>query len=189
MSGATPIIPPAGYEFSDGPRRRYVEQYASSLVLNNYLRVGLISASVAVVSLVYLNVRTNQALRSFKPLVIRVDEVGRASAVNYAASAYQPQAPELKYFLIQFVTNHYSRMRATVRENYARSLYFMDARLADATIESNRKTKAIESFLTDTREEVDVRVKNVTLEDVRQPPYRATVDFDKTFYAPSDHAE
>jgi hypothetical protein len=68
MSG-TPIIPPVGYEFSDGPRKRYVEQYASSLVLNNYLRVGLISASVAVVSLVYLNVRTNQALRSFKPLV------------------------------------------------------------------------------------------------------------------------
>jgi type IV secretory pathway TrbF-like protein len=185
----TPIIPPVGYEFSDGPRKRYVEQYASSLVLNNYLRVGLISASVAVVSLVYLNVRTNQALRSFNPLVIRVDEVGRASAVNYTAAAYQPQAPELKYFLIQFVTNHYSRMRATVRENYARSLYFMDARLADATIESNRKTKAIERFLTDTREEVDVRVKNVTLEDVRQPPYRATVDFDKTFYAPSDHAE
>ena len=188
MSG-TPIIPPVGYEFSDGPRKRYVEQYASSLVLNNYLRVGLISASVAVVSLVYLNVRTNQALRSFKPLVIRVDEVGRASAVNYTAAAYQPQAPELKYFLIQFVTNHYSRMRATVRENYARSLYFMDARLADATIESNKKTKVIERFLTDAREEIDVRVKNVTLEDIRQPPYRATVDFDKTFYAPSDHAE
>jgi type IV secretion system protein VirB5 len=189
MSSHSPVIPPAGYEFCDAPRRRYVEQYASSLVLNSYLKVGLVSAAIAIVALVYLNVRTNQALRSFKPLVIRVDEVGRASAVNYTATAYQPQAPELKYFLIQFVTNHYSRMRATVRENYSRSLYFMDARLADATIESNKKTKAIERFLTETREEIDVRVKNVTLEDVRQPPYRATVDFDKTFYAPSDHAE
>ena len=190
MSANTPVIPPAGYECSDGPRRRYVEQYASSLVLNNYLKIGLISASVAVVGLVYLNVRTNQTLRSFKPLVIRVDEVGRASAVNYtAAAAYQPQAPELKYFLIQFVTNHYSRMRATVRESYARSLYFMDARLADATIESNKKTKVIERFLAEAREEVDVRVRNVTLEDIRQPPYRATVDFEKIFYTPADHAE
>ena len=189
MSANTPVIPPAGYEFSDGPRRRYVEQYASSLVLNNYLKIGLISAAVAVIGLVYLNVRTNEALRSFKPLVIRVDEVGRASAVSYTAATYQPQAPELKYFLIQFVTHHYSRMRATVRENYARSLYFMDARLADATIDSNKKTKAIERFLTDGREEVDVRVKNVTLEDIRQPPYRATVDFEKIFYTPSDHAE
>ena len=127
MSGATPVIPPAGYEFSDGPRKRYVEQYASSLVLNNYLKVGS-----------HQRVRGGREPRvsershkpgaaSFKPMVIRVDEVGRASAVNYAASTYQPQAPELKYFLIEFVTDHYSRMRATVRENYARSLYFMDA--------------------------------------------------------------
>lgn len=189
MPANTPVIPPAGYEFTDGPRRRYVEQYASSLVLNNYLKIAALSLSLCVVALVYLNVRTSQALRSFKPLVIRVDEVGRATAVNYTAAPYQPQAPELKYFLIQFVTHHYSRMRATVRENYARSLYFMDARLADATIESNKKSKAIERFLTDTREEIDVRVKNVTLEDVRQPPYRATVDFDKIFYTPSDHTE
>ena len=40
MSARRPVIPPAGYEFSDGPRRRYVEQYASSLVLNNYLKIG-----------------------------------------------------------------------------------------------------------------------------------------------------
>jgi type IV secretion system protein VirB5 len=189
MSTKTPVIPSAGYECSDGPRRRYVDQYASSLVLNNYLKIGLLSTSVALVGLVYLNVRTNQTLRSFKPLVIRVDEVGRATAVNYTPTAYQPQAAELKYFLIQFVTNHYSRIRATVRETYARSLYFMDARLADATIESNKKSKSIEHFLTEAREEIDVRVRNVTLEDIRQSPYRATVDFDKIFYTPSDHAE
>jgi hypothetical protein len=34
-----------------------------------------------------------------------------------------------------------------------------------------------------------VRVKNVTLEDLRQPPYRATVDFDQIYLSPASHAE
>ena len=62
--------------------------------------------------------------------VIRINEVGRAEAVSYADLDYRPQEAEIKYFLIQFVEQHYSRMPATVRENYARSLYFLDGKLA-----------------------------------------------------------
>jgi len=32
-------------------------------------------------------------------------------------------------------------------------------------------------------------VKNVTLEDLRQPPYRATVDFEKVFIEPAGRTE
>ena len=32
-------------------------------------------------------------------------------------------------------------------------------------------------------------MKNVTLEDLRQPPYRATVDFEKVHLAPATRAE
>jgi type IV secretory pathway TrbF-like protein len=182
-------LPPAGYEFHGGAKQRYVEQFGAVIVMNTYLKIALVSVSLVALALVYLDVRTNQALRAFRPLVIRVDEVGRAAAVSDAAAEYRPQAPELKYFLIQFVTDHYSLVRATVRESYARSLYFLDARLADAAIEADRKSKAIERFLADPREEIDVRVKNVTLEDLREPPYRATVDYEKIFYNPSAHLE
>jgi type IV secretory pathway TrbF-like protein len=181
-------LPSAGYEYGEA-RRRYVEQYGSTLVQNTYLQLGLLALSIVVVGLIVLNVHTQRTFRNFKPLVIRIDEVGRASAVNYASLAYTPQEPELKYFLIQFVTKHYSRMRATVKEQYAESLYFLDGRLADATIEANRKAGTIERFLTSGNEEIDVRVKNVTLEDLRQPPYRATVDFDKIYLSPATRAE
>ncbi len=181
-------LPPTGYEF--GPaRRRYVEQYGSALVLNTYLAIGLSCLAVVVLALVALNVHTQRTFRNFKPLVIRIDEVGHAAAVSYDSLSYTPQAPELKYFLVQFVTRHYSRMRATVRQQYAESLYFLDGRLADATIEANKKAGTIERFLTSGGEEVEVRVKNVTLEDLRQPPYRATVDFEKVYLAPATRAE
>lgn len=181
-------LPPTGYEF--GPaRRRYVEQYGSALVLNTYLAIGLGSLALVVLALVALNVHTQRTFRNFKPLVIRIDDVGHAAAVSYDSLAYTPQAPELKYFLVQFVTAHYSRMRVTVRQQYAESLYFLDSRLADATIEANKKAGTIERFLTSGGEEVEVRVKNVTLEDLRQPPYRATVDFDQVYLAPATRAE
>jgi type IV secretory pathway TrbF-like protein len=181
-------LPPTGYEYGEA-RRRYVEQYGSTLVMNTYLKVALLCLSLVTAGLIVLNLRTQRTFQNFRPLVIRIDEVGRAAAVNYAALTYTPQAPELKYFLIQFVTRHYSRMRATVRQQYAESLYFLDGRLADATIEADKKTGIIERFLTAASEEVDVHVKNVTLEDLRQPPFRATVDFDKVYVSPATRAE
>jgi hypothetical protein len=56
--------------------------------------------------------------------------VGRAEAVTYESFQYQPREAEIKYFLMDFVQRHYGRMRATLRENYARSLYFLDGDLS-----------------------------------------------------------
>jgi type IV secretory pathway TrbF-like protein len=188
MTDHAMTLPPAGYEYGEA-RRRYVEQYGSALVMNTYLKLALLCMSLVAVGLTVLNVHTQRTFQNVKPLVIRIDDVGRATAINYASLTYTPQAPELKYFLIQFVTKHYSRMRATVRQQYAESLYFMDGRLADATIEANKKSGTIERFLTGSNEEIDVRVKNVTLEDLRQPPYRATVDFDQIHLSSATRSE
>ena len=82
-----------------------------------------------------------------------------------------------------------SRMRATARENFARSLYFLDGRLADAVIEANKKSRTIEDFLAGEGPQVDVLVQNVSIEDMRTPPYKATVDFERVYYNYVDGAE
>src|SRR6202158_2397502 len=130
------VLPPTGYEYGEA-RRRYVEQYGSTLVMNTYLKLALLGMSLVAVGLVLLNLPTPPTVQKVKTLVIRIDDVGRATAVDDARLTYTPQAPELKYFLIQFVTMHYSRMRATVRQQYAESLYFLDGRLADASLDAN----------------------------------------------------
>ncbi len=188
MSHPDRTLPPTGYEYGEA-RRRYVEQYGSTLVMNTYLKAALLCLAVVAVALVILNIHTQRTFKDFKPLVIRIDDVGHAAAVSYDSLTYTPQAQELKYFLVQFITKHYGRMRATVRQQYAESLYFLDGRLADATMEANKKSGLIERFLTSGGEEVDVRVKNVTIEDLRQPPYRATIDFEQVRLAPATRAE
>jgi len=187
MSTRSPL-PPSGYEFGEA-RSRYLEHYGSLVVHNRYLRITVFALSLVAVALVGLNVHTQVQFRSLKPLVIRIDEIGRATAVAYQSLAYTPQAAEFKYFLTQFVVRHYSRLKATVREDYAQSLYFLDGRLADGLIDANKKSHLIETFLVGGDEETDVEVRRVALEDLRQPPYKATIDFDKVFYSLHDHIE
>src|SRR5918911_3725119 len=128
----------------ENAKRQFVELYGSALVMNTYLKIALLVVSLVALGLVGLNFRTQAKFANVKPLVVRIDEVGRAEAVQYDASTYQPQAPELRYFLTQFVVKHFSRIRATVRREYPDSLFFLDATLADATIAHNEQSKAME---------------------------------------------
>ena len=70
-----------------------------------------------------------------RPIVVRVDEVGRAEAIAYEAMEAQadPLDPTTKYFLNRFIYDFYSRRRATVQENWSRSLRFLTTELANAS--------------------------------------------------------
>ena len=188
MSTSTPPyqLPPI-----EDAKRQYVELFGSALVMNTYLKIALLSVSLVAIGLLVLNVLTIKKYEQFKPLVIRIDDVGRAQAVRYDSLTYQPQgqAPELKYFLTQFVTKHFARLRSTVRERYAESLYFLDAAIADATIAQSQRAQTIETFLAGGDDEVEIHVKNVTLDELTEPPYKAAVDFEKVYYGLGNRQE
>ena len=181
-------MPPPTKDYA-AAKRQFLELYGSLAVMNTYLKIALLSLCLVALGLIALNFRTYAAYHEIKPLVIRITDLGRAEAVNYGSLDYQPQEAEIKYFLVQFVHAYYGRMRATVQEAYPRSLYFLDGRLADAIIEANKKTKAVEMYLSGGTDETDVDVKNVAIEDLRKPPYKATVEFEKVYYARADHKE
>src|SRR5918999_4097069 len=150
----------------ENAKRQFVELYGSALVMNTYLKLALLLVSLLAVGLLLLNYRTQAAAAELKPLVVRIDEFGRAEAVQYDASAYTPQAPELRYFLTQFVVKHFSRIRATVQREYPDSLFFLDPALVDATIAQNEQSRAIEAFLTSPSDEIDIVVQNVSLSEL-----------------------
>jgi type IV secretory pathway TrbF-like protein len=184
----SPLLPSIAPDFNVA-KRQYMELYGSLAVMNTYLKIAVVGLCLVCLGEAYVAVRIYRLFQDFRPLVIRINDLGRAEAVSYTSLEYKPQEPELKYFLIQFVQQYYGRVRATVRDDYARSLYFLDGRLATAIIESNKKANAIETFLTDQSDEIEVRVKSVSIEDTRMPPYRATVDFEKVYRRTGDRAE
>lgn len=188
MAIQTQFLPPPSKDFNDA-KRQYMEQFGSALVTNMYLRVAVLCLSLVAVGLLFLNFKTYALFRDFKPLVIRISDIGRAEPLQYDALEYKPQAPEIKYFLTQFVHDYYSRNRATVRDTFTRSLFFLDSPLASARMDQNRKTKEIESFMVGAEDEVEVSVHNIVVQDLRTPPFRATVDFEKAFLSGRDRVE
>ncbi len=174
----------------DSAKRQFVEVYGSALVLNTYLKIALVLVSLVALGLVGLNIHTTTRYAEVKPLVIRIDEVGRAEAVQYDATGYAPQPPELRYFLTQFIVKHFSRIRATVQREYPDSLLFLEPTLADATIAQNDQSRALETFLTTpSADEIDIVVQNVSLSELTTAPFKATVSFQKVFYTPGTRHE
>ena len=174
----------------EGAKRQFVELYGSALVTNTYLRIALALVSLVAVGLVGLNVYTVSRYSDVKPLVIRIDEVGRAEAVQYDATGYQPQPQELRYFLTQFIVKHFSRLRATVQREYPDSLFFLEPAFADATIAQNEQSRVLETFMTNpSADEVDIAVQNVSLTDLARAPHKASVSFQKLLYAPGTRQE
>ena len=174
----------------DSAKRQFVEVYGSALVLNTYLKIALVLVTLVALGLVGLNVHTMNRYSEVKPLVVRIDQVGRAEAVQYDASTYAPQPPELRYFLTQFIVKHFSRIRATVQREYPDSLLFLEPSLADATIAQNDHSRALETFLTTpSADEIDIVVQNVSLSELTASPFKATVNFQKVFYTPGTRHE
>lgn len=170
-------------------RRLFLEQYGGALVTNSYLRVALVLVSVVLVGVMLLSFMAVYWAKSQKPLVIRIDEVGRATALNYSAFDYKPQERELRYFLAQFVQLHYGRMESTVEQRFGASLYFLDSRLSQAIIDNERQNQSIRAFLMDGSDEIDVEIKNIALQDIRSTPMKANVDYELVYYARGERRE
>jgi len=171
-------------------KRLYLEQYGDPMVTNTYLKIALLLLSLVCLGLLLVDMRTIRTFQNFRPLVIRIDQLGRAEALSYATFEYKPQDVEAKYFLTQFCQLYYRRNRYTINDDFSKSLYFLDGKLASDIIDAYKKNDVIKGFLIDqAKAEIDIEVKNVALEGMQKPPYKARVDFYMVYYSPADHSE
>lgn len=171
-------------------KQLYAEQFGDAIVTNTYLKIALLAMALVAAGLIYTNIKTVRMVQNFKPLVIRINDIGQAEAVKYDATSYKPQDAEIKYFLSEFCRVYYGRNRYTIRDNFKQSLMFMEAQLANSVAEAYRKNKIIDSYLQDpTAPNIDIEVAKVSIEDLRSAPYKATVDFYEIAYSPADHVE
>jgi type IV secretory pathway component VirB8 len=171
-------------------KRLYLESYGDPMVTNTYLKIALVLLSIVCLALALIDLRTIRTFQDFRPLVIRIDDLGRAEAINYHNLEYKPQDAEAKYFLSQFCNLYYRRNRYTIQDDFSKSLYFLDGKLANGILDAYRKDDIIKKFIINTAApEIDVNVKKVALEEMQTPPFRARVDFYLVYYSPADHSE
>ena len=138
-------------------KRLYLEQYGDPMVTNTYLKIALTLVSLIAVGLLVLDLKTIRTFENFRPLVIRIDDLGRAEAINYHNLEYKPQDAEAKYFLSQFCALYYRRNRYTIQNDFSKALYFLDGKLADGILDAYRKDDIIKKFLMNTSARRDRR--------------------------------
>jgi type IV secretion system protein VirB5 len=123
-------------------------------------------------------------------MIVRINDMGHAEAIDYRNFEYRPQEAENKYYLTRWAELYFSRNRFTVERDQTDSLYFLNSDVQRAVIDQERKDNIIQNYVKDsTLPYVDVEVKNVILDDLRQSPYSARIEFEKVYTNPADHSE
>jgi type IV secretory pathway TrbF-like protein len=168
---------------------RYLEQYGDPLVTNTYLKIAMLCLAGLCVMLGLLVFKSQKALASAKPFIIRISDVGHAEAIDYRNFDYRPQEAENKYYLTRWANLYFGRNRYTIERDQTQALYFLNADVQRAVIEQEQKNNTIANYVKDsTLPYVDIEVKNVILDDLRQSPYSARIEFDKVFTNSGDQS-
>lgn len=158
--------------------REYAEIWGETVSSNRHLR--LLSMGLGGLTLLLAVVVVRLGFREMpRPIVVRVDEVGRAEALQYEAveAKSDPLDPTTKYFLNRFIHDHYSRRAATVQQHWTRSLRFLTTDLANAAFQDENRNIALVAARAAPEES---KVENIVLRihANRSPPHGATADFE-----------
>ena len=157
----------------------YAEIWGEAIHTNRHLRVISVGLGIGLLLLLIVVIRI-VSVDPPRPIVVRVDEVGRAEAIAYEAMEAQadPLDPTTKYFLNRFIYDFYSRRRATVEVHWSRSLRFMSTELANASFRAESRNIALLAAGA-AREELQVERVVLRIQANPREPHGATADFDR----------
>jgi type IV secretory pathway TrbF-like protein len=176
--------------FTTDAGHRFLELYAEPVVTNSYLKVALLVLSVVTLATLALLYRAQSAASRLKPLVVSVSDIGRGQVVNYADFSKVPVERVSKYYLARWAQLYYGRNHATLQRDFSESLNFFSNDLQAATLSRVTKAKTLETFLLDpSAPNVDIEIRAVVLDDMRQAPFRAHIEFEKVLYSLGEQQE
>ena len=157
----------------------YAEIWGEAIHTNRHLRVISVGLGIGLLLLLIVVIRI-VSVDPPRPIVVRVDEVGRAEAIAYEAMEAQadPLDPTTKYFLNRFIYDFYSRRRATVEVHWSRSLRFMSTELANASFRAESRNIALLAAGA-ARDELQVERVVLRIQANPREPHGATADFDR----------
>lgn len=160
----------------------YAEIWAEVISTNRYLKIALGALSLLCIGLLLLCWRTFDRFEHLSPLVVRIDEVGRAEAVAYEAAAYRPDVakPEVKYFLRRFLVLHRERRGDGALNAWKDSLLFLDRSLAQRLLEEQETSGELVRFLRGEDPQTEIEIDAVQVQPSRTEPFRARLDFTET---------
>src|SRR6266567_900162 len=101
-----------------------------------------------------------------RPIVnryIRIDEMGRAQAIQYSDLNYSPREGEVRTYLTDWANYRYTVSRDTISKKYPLNYFFFSQLLSTQLMSEDNRNHMISQVMAGQIEQSDVEVRNVTI--------------------------
>ena len=121
---------------------------------------------IAGLSVLLLGAFASMVALAHKPTInryIRIDEMGKAQAIQYSDLNYSPREGEVRTYLTDWANYRYTLNRETVAKKYPLNYYFLSTTLATQLMSEDNANHTISQVASGQLEQSDVDVRNVTI--------------------------
>jgi len=94
---------------------------------------------------------------------IRIDEMGRAQAIQYSDLNYTPREGEVRTYLTDWANYRYTINRDTIATKYPLNYYFLSQSLASQLMAEDNRDHLVSQVMAGQMEQSDVEVRDVTI--------------------------
>jgi len=163
------------------------EVYSSHYAERKAYRFIIACGTVILCGSMWLNF--SLAHRPIANRYIRIDEMGRAQAIQYTDLNYSPREGEVRTYLTDWANYRYTINRETIAKKYPLNYYFLSGPLASRLMGADNQAHLVSQVTGGQVESSDVQVRNVTItamseemvQGVRIASGTALVTFDRIF--------
>lgn len=137
------------------------EVYASHYAERKAYRLLIGCGTVLLCGSMWLNL--SLARRPVVNRYIRIDEMGRAQAIQYSDLNYTPREGEVRTYLTDWANYRYTINRDTIAKKYPLNYYFLSQSLASQLMAQDNRNHLVSQVMAGQMEQSDVEVRDVTI--------------------------
>ena len=149
------------------------EVYASHYAERKAYRLIIGCGTVLLLGSMWLNF--SLARRPIANRYIRIDEMGRAQAIQYSDLNYSPREGEVRTYLMDWANYRYTISRDTIAKKYPLNYYFLSQALASQLMTQDNQNHLVSQVMAGQIEQSDVDVKDVTITSMSQETVQGAV--------------
>ena len=142
------------------------EVYASHYSERKAYRFVIGCGTVLLLGSLWMNL--SLAHRPIANRYIRIDEMGRAQAIQYTDLSYSPREGEVRTYLTDWANYRYTISRDTIAKKYPLNYYFMAQPLASRLMLEDNTNHLVSQVSAGQVEQSEDEVKNVTITSMAQ---------------------
>jgi len=142
------------------------EVYAAHYSERRIAKIAI--GALAGLSLVLTGAVVRVAIRPALTRYVRIDDAGRAQAIQYTDLDYSPREGEIRTYLTDWANYRHTINRETIAKKYPMNYYFLSSQLASQLINRDNNNHLTTQVIGGQVEPNEIEVKNVTITSMTQ---------------------